>query len=718
MKLESCPENERSSGSEVVALQNPEHKPYKNTYEFLVELEKEILARMQLFTAKHQLRNGKRMDRSDKIAGQVRELTERRRQRISISRNTIPWSRLAEKWELDELEQDVLAYLLCYLEGIDIPQYAENHGRTKEEWVYVRRILSVLCESSEASLEGRQVFAFDGNLLKKGLVSMHALERDDSLAEAQVWLNAEVAAALMDDDNSLSHLRQGIKILRPTETFDHLVLPEETMALLRRTAARQDDFKHSFVELGLDNQITYGHGTVMLFEGPPGTGKTLAARAIAGESGKGLVVLKGGEAVKGSRMDSADMLQVALTEVQRCNGILLLDEFDLLLSDHGRYENHHDFLTQLEMVDAIVILATNCGRSLPEALDRRILHRVRFLPPDRPLRARIWDLHVPKDCPLSRKESDLLSRYPLTGGYIKNAVLQALHKTSLTFEEILAAAKTQSERMLSAMGEECDNRLVYYDQLNTATIDQSVIQSAVQAFNQLKDERTCAAREAIGDKGLRVWIQTEDVLRGYQVVLALSREFSMPCVMTGHSDLNPRGGDDEKGLTHLLNQWSEHVLVAIPVSSFSMGDFETEAMPHLAGWVREKGCFVFVIAAKPPENLAAWVRAFHLVLPLGEDKEKLGHKYLASLLDRAGIPYNPSDLEQANTFLPSHIQDLEAIFLDVVKQLGPPAIASCRAEALRRRTTEPGKRLDVDLIKELVEARNKLMKQENKPIFG
>lgn len=88
-------------------------------------------------------------------------------------------------------------------------------------------------------------------------------------------------------------------------------------------------------------------------------------------------------------------------------------------------------LTGLETVDAIVILATNRSFLLPIALDRRLLYRVRFPAPDRRAREQLWRLLVPPGCcALAGADLAALGRYPLTGGYVKNAVLDAARQAA------------------------------------------------------------------------------------------------------------------------------------------------------------------------------------------------------------------------------------------------------------------------------------------------
>jgi SpoVK/Ycf46/Vps4 family AAA+-type ATPase len=73
-------------------------------------------------------------------------------------------------------------------------------------------------------------------------------------------------------------------------------------------------------------------------------------------------------------------------------------------------------------------MATNRPTVLDEAMHRRVTLAVEFRLPDAAHRAQIWRTHLPPDLPLADQLdlTDLASRYELSGGLIKNAVLAAL----------------------------------------------------------------------------------------------------------------------------------------------------------------------------------------------------------------------------------------------------------------------------------------------------
>src|SRR5690606_3964261 len=64
-------------------------------------------------------------------------------------------------------------------------------------------------------------------------------------------------------------------------TWDDLVLPAETISLLRQAAQRLQHRHIVMEQWGFERILPYGRGISMLFTGPPGTGKTMSALVMA-----------------------------------------------------------------------------------------------------------------------------------------------------------------------------------------------------------------------------------------------------------------------------------------------------------------------------------------------------------------------------------------------------------------------------------------------------
>ncbi len=189
-----------------------------------------------------------------------------------------------------------------------------------------------------------------------------------------------------------------------------------------------------FEKWGFGKTINYGTGTTMLFYGPPGTGKTLTALAIAGELGKEIGIV---------RYENLQDYLVGMTEkniarvfeeAEERKCILLFDEADALFSERSfrnmKYDNRevNILLQHIEKFNGVLILTTNFAPILDWALERRISIKVRFTPPSFPERVEIFKKLIPPSAPVEEIDIEKLAQYELTGGQIKNVLLNAARR--------------------------------------------------------------------------------------------------------------------------------------------------------------------------------------------------------------------------------------------------------------------------------------------------
>jgi len=100
-------------------------------------------------------------------------------------------------------------------------------------------------------------------------------------------------------------------------------------------------------------------------------------------------------------------------------------------------------------------LTTNFDTALDPALERRVSLKVHFTPPDQTLRPGIWRAHIPSKVTISPEVDfeELGSKFVMSGGYIKNAVLNALRRlaqdkrTTITMEDLLFGARMEQDGM-------------------------------------------------------------------------------------------------------------------------------------------------------------------------------------------------------------------------------------------------------------------------------
>ena len=137
-------------------------------------------------------------------------------------------------------------------------------------------------------------------------------------------------------------------------------------------------------------------------------------------------------------------------EAETSNSILFFDEADALFGKRSEVKDAHDryanieisyLLQELDEYPGIVILATNFKGNMDAAFTRRLTHVVDFPEPDVGLRLRLWEGMFPPDVPMGGDvDFDFLARqFALTGGHIKNVVLNACFMAAHESEDVLMA---------------------------------------------------------------------------------------------------------------------------------------------------------------------------------------------------------------------------------------------------------------------------------------
>ncbi len=215
-----------------------------------------------------------------------------------------------------------------------------------------------------------------------------------------------------------------------------IVLPDDICDSLLELTARVRHRKKVYETWGFDKSLTTARGITALFTGTPGTGKTMVAGVIARDLGLDLyrvdvsrITSKWiGETEKnlGSLFDAAEDGQV----------MLLFDEADSLFakrtevkSSVDRYANMevNYLLQRLDSFEGIAILTSNFGNAIDPAFKRRLTYRITFPFPDEDMREKLWRALLPVSAPTAGvlDFANLASRFRLSGGYIRNAVLRA-----------------------------------------------------------------------------------------------------------------------------------------------------------------------------------------------------------------------------------------------------------------------------------------------------
>jgi ATP-dependent 26S proteasome regulatory subunit len=180
---------------------------------------------------------------------------------------------------------------------------------------------------------------------------------------------------------------------------------------------------------------------ILNFYGEPGTGKTRVARAIARRLGKKLYQVDYSAVISKYLGDTAKHIAQAFKRAEQLDAVLFFDEADSLLSKRvdmnescstSINQNRNVLMQCLDRFPGVVIMTTNLFGNYDEAMLRRIAKHIEFKLPNRAMRRRLFELHLPNR---SRVDADLLeiakASKGLSGGDILNVCLNSIFAGSI-----------------------------------------------------------------------------------------------------------------------------------------------------------------------------------------------------------------------------------------------------------------------------------------------
>ncbi|MFT3698127.1 MAG: ATP-binding protein [Kofleriaceae bacterium] len=234
-------------------------------------------------------------------------------------------------------------------------------------------------------------------------------------------------------DDRLGELAKRVEI---TQTWDDFVIAEEQKAPVMELLARIRQRRTVYESWGFANKLGKGLGIGALFSGPPGTGKTMVAGLIAKELQLELFQVDSSKMVSKYIGETEKQLAELFEAAEASNAILLFDEADSMFgkrtdvkSSNDRYANLETnyLLQRLESFTGICLLTTNHESHIDPAFQRRLSLHLRFALPTIQEREHLWHAIVPDHAPLAEDVDfhDLATRFDMSGGYIRNAVLRA-----------------------------------------------------------------------------------------------------------------------------------------------------------------------------------------------------------------------------------------------------------------------------------------------------
>lgn len=248
--------------------------------------------------------------------------------------------------------------------------------------------------------------------------------------------------------------------IRPSRTWDDIVLPADSMEQLRSISERYRFADRVYGDWGFSARPS--RGLVALFSGASGTGKTMATEIIAGDLGLDVFKLDLSSVVSKYIGETERNLEEVFEAASAGNLVLFFDEADSLFGKRSEVKDARDryanievsyLLQRLEAYDGVVVLASNFEKNIDDAFVRRIHARVEFSMPKAPERRAIWQQNLPAGAPVVGVDVDeLAERFELTGGSIRNAAvhaafLAAAEGTPITMECVVRGIGREFRKM-------------------------------------------------------------------------------------------------------------------------------------------------------------------------------------------------------------------------------------------------------------------------------
>jgi SpoVK/Ycf46/Vps4 family AAA+-type ATPase len=225
-------------------------------------------------------------------------------------------------------------------------------------------------------------------------------------------------------------------IIKPS----HFAIPILAEDLKDRIEDAVQAFLHRGIwkEWGMDK--LRDQGAAILFHGPPGTGKTITCYWLGKKLKLRVVEVSmadygshvPGELARNIKKIFRGELIVA-SQNKKPPPIIFLDECDAMLISRKKLgpdmvwllEPINALLVEISKYPGLVVLATNNMGALDEAIDRRLIAKVRFDRPDEQTRYKLWKAKWPSKfpCQPTLRELEELAEFEMSGAEIENTLI-------------------------------------------------------------------------------------------------------------------------------------------------------------------------------------------------------------------------------------------------------------------------------------------------------
>jgi len=361
---------------------------------------------------------------------------------------------------LDTFDQKILLLLFMnatserFRETFVFCQFEEDKRGIK-----IRVILSSLCSDYRDQLEKRKHFSRNAPLVNREIIFFrNDFDKQSSshVVDEIVTINERHVRYIIGDDNLYNSTYKEISIEKSSIKLDKVIIPGNMKDQIVLNVERYTRQRKRNKASRLDEFLEYGTALTMLFQGPSGTGKTMMAKALAHHFNRPLITVKVDETKYYWRLEY--LMVQAFREAALLNGFVFFDEADDLFKE-GSYLSRM-LLIQIEKARCVVIFATNKGGQIDPAMERRISMKFHFPLPDAEQRLKIWQVLLPNFVKFAPDVdlNSLNSRYPFSGGLIKNTIFLAANSAEpddkgnhiITRQLLEQAADSQTKQMIES----------------------------------------------------------------------------------------------------------------------------------------------------------------------------------------------------------------------------------------------------------------------------
>jgi len=341
-------------------------------------------------------------------------------------------------------EKRVIIALLGRFYASFVPGLLDNTRRSDE----LGHLLALLWPFPSLWFSRLRIFSPESPLARLGLVEIRFFY-SFRFASAEVSLGQKLADFLCGHSGEGSGAEEmklenipfnghgaPIETIAPEFGLKRVVLPRNLRQDILEALCfyRLDQSKNLLSRMGMKKSALF------LFSGEPGTGKTMTAMAIARELGLLVGFVRYDQLINMWFGGSEKNLVACFRQAQKDKLMLLFDEADALITQRARaslgitggteHRLKNIFLSEIERFEGVVVLTTNLAEYLDPALERRLNLRIVFPLPDADARAKIWEKFLAGFEILAEDVdyAELAELFPMSGGYIKNAVEKSMRK--------------------------------------------------------------------------------------------------------------------------------------------------------------------------------------------------------------------------------------------------------------------------------------------------